>query len=123
MSIARARHLRKSLTPQEAKLWLRLRGLKSLGLHFRRQVPVAGYYLDFACLKHSLAIEVDGSQHGMSSGIVHDQTRDDRLADLGFKTLRFWNFEIDRNISGVVERILIEIDPALVEDLTADRQS
>ena len=28
------------MTPQEAKLWVKLRELKPLGFHFRRQAPI-----------------------------------------------------------------------------------
>jgi very-short-patch-repair endonuclease len=34
-----ARRLRKTMTPQEVKLWARLRQLRELGHHFRRQSP------------------------------------------------------------------------------------
>jgi very-short-patch-repair endonuclease len=60
-----ARALRKRLTPQEAKLWVKLRELKPLGFHFRRQAPIGRYIVDFASLKQRLIIEVDGGQHGM----------------------------------------------------------
>jgi very-short-patch-repair endonuclease len=43
-----ARELRKRLTPQEAKLWVRLRAFKELGYQFRRQAPVDEYIVDFA---------------------------------------------------------------------------
>jgi hypothetical protein len=38
-----ARALRKRLTPQEVKLWMKLRELKTLGFHFRRQAPIDRY--------------------------------------------------------------------------------
>jgi very-short-patch-repair endonuclease len=44
---AYARALRKRLTPQEAKLWVKLRGLKALGFHFRKQAPIGRYIVDF----------------------------------------------------------------------------
>jgi hypothetical protein len=40
-----ARALRKRLTPQEVKLWVKLRELKTFGFHFRRQAPI-GRYID-----------------------------------------------------------------------------
>jgi very-short-patch-repair endonuclease len=61
-----ARALRKRMTPQEAKLWVALRTLRPAGFHFRRQVPIGPYVVDFACLKHRLIVEVDGGQHGLS---------------------------------------------------------
>jgi len=44
-----ARKLRSAMTRQEIKLWLHLRELRKLGFHFRRQVPIKGFIVDFAC--------------------------------------------------------------------------
>jgi very-short-patch-repair endonuclease len=55
-----ARALRKRLTPQEVKLWVRLRELKALGFHFRRQAPIGRYIVDFASFRCKLVIEADG---------------------------------------------------------------
>ena len=68
-----ARGLRKRLTPQEVKLWVRLRELKSLGYHFRRQAPIGPYVVDFVSFRYQLVIEVDGGQHGMSEGVRSDR--------------------------------------------------
>ena len=45
--IAKAREMRKAMTPAEARPWVALRSLRSEGLHFRKQAPFRGYYLDF----------------------------------------------------------------------------
>jgi len=103
-----ARHLRKTMTPQEVKLWVQLRQLKNQGLHFRRQVPREGYIVDFACLKSKLMIEIDGAQHGEPSAARGDALRDARLVAAGFKVLRFWNNEVNENLDGVVETIYRE---------------
>ncbi len=106
MTVARARALRKAMTPQEVKLWGLLRKLRSEGFHFRRQAPVDGYVLDFVSFKHRLIVELDGSQHAEDSGLRRDARRDGYFAAHGFLTLRFWNSEIDANLHGVVETIL-----------------
>ena len=106
MSVARARALRKTMTPQEVKLWVQLRKLRPEGYHFRRQAPLDGYVLDFVCFKHKMIIEVDGSQHGEDAGLRNDTRRDAHFALHGFLTLRFWNPEVDSNLHGVVETIL-----------------
>ncbi len=93
------------MTPQEIKLWLRLRLLRPQGLHFRRQVPLAGFIVDFACLKAMLVIEVDGEQHGLPDGIARDGRRDAALSDAGFRVLRFWNHEVERGLTDVIESI------------------
>jgi very-short-patch-repair endonuclease len=106
MSTARARQLRKSLTPQEARLWLALRALRSRGFHFRRQAPFRGFYLDFVCFKNRLVVEVDGGQHGEEVQEAHDTMRDDILARAGFRTMRVWNSEVNTNLDGVMYSIL-----------------
>ena len=103
-----ARHLRKTMTPQEVKLWGHLRQLRDQGLHFRRQVPCEGYIIDFACLKSKLMIEIDGAQHGEPRNAREDALRDARLAAAGFKVLRFWNNEVNVNLDSVVEMIYRE---------------
>jgi very-short-patch-repair endonuclease len=75
------------------------------GHHFRRQVPRGPHVLDFACLKSRLIVEVDGAQHGFDARLARDAKRDRLLAYRGFRTLRFWNNEIDQNLDGVVETI------------------
>jgi very-short-patch-repair endonuclease len=101
-----ARALRKRLTPQEVKLWVRLRELKALGFHFRRQAPIGRYIVDFASFRCKLVIEADGGQHGMRDGARSDQARDAFLQLQGFRVLRFWNSDIDANLEGVMESIL-----------------
>ena len=105
-TIARARDLRKALTPQEARLWLRLRDFRRHhGVHFRRQAPRDGYILDFVCLSNRLIVEVDGAQHGFDEIATRDRQRDRHFQGQGFRTLRFTNAEINTNIDGVVETI------------------
>ncbi len=111
MANERARALRKTMTPQEVKLWVRLRQLKLQGFHFRRQAPLEGYILDFVCFKHRLIVEVDGGQHGFDAGLAHDARRDAHFAALGFLTLRFWNHDVDGNLDAIVETILSHAEP------------
>jgi very-short-patch-repair endonuclease len=106
-----ARALRKTLTPQEVKLWVQLRELKPLGYHFRRQAPVGPYIVDFVSFRAQLVIEVDGGQHGLAAGIQSDRHRDAFLRSQGFEVVRFWNSEIDRNLEGVMQRILSVLPP------------
>ncbi len=118
-----ARHLRKTMTPEEVKLWVRLREMRAQGLHFRRQVPRAGYIVDFACLLSRLIIEVDGAQHGMPGHLHRDTARDRRLAEAGFKVLRFWNNEVHTNIDGVLETIYAAAHPSPAQGKVAAARS
>ena len=106
MANAKARAMRKAMTSQEVKLWVQLRKLRPQGFHFRRQAPLEGYISDFVCFKYRVIVEADGSQHGEDAGIAHDERRDAHFAALGFRTLRFWNHEIDANLGAVIETII-----------------
>jgi very-short-patch-repair endonuclease len=78
-----------TMTPQEVKLWVRLREFRALGHHFRRQSPIAGYIVDFECRRSCLVVEVDGNQHGFDDHRRRDEARDRTLSELGYRVLRF----------------------------------
>ncbi|MGQ0485729.1 MAG: endonuclease domain-containing protein [Hyphomicrobiales bacterium] len=101
-----ARQLRKSMTPQEVRLWSQLKILNRHGYYFRRQAPVDGYILDFAEFSHRLIIEVDGSQHGFDASQSRDAIRDRHFGSAGFRILRFWNSDVDTNMDGVIDMII-----------------
>lgn len=105
MANERARKLRKTMTPQEVKLWIHLRSWRAKGFHFRRQAPRYRYIVDFVCLRHRLVIELDGGQHNFSSHAERDRVRDVRFSENGFRVLRFWNNDVDKNLEGVLETI------------------
>jgi very-short-patch-repair endonuclease len=110
MATQMARRLRQSMTGQEVKLWVHLRQLRVHGVHFRRQAPIDGYIVDFACFAARLIIELDGGQHGLDDHRERDRVRDAHLAASGFKVLRFWNGDVDRNLEGVIETICREVE-------------
>jgi very-short-patch-repair endonuclease len=109
MAIDRARTLRKTMPPAEAKMWNGLRSLRPLGHHFRRQVPVGPYYADFVCHAARLIVEVDGDTHFSESAHRYDATRDDVIRAEGYRILRVTNHEVMRNIDGVLQAILTEL--------------
>jgi very-short-patch-repair endonuclease len=96
----RARHLRRGMTPQEKILWRHLRASRLEGHKFRRQMWLAGYIADFACPAGRLVVEADGSQHANNSD--YDEQRAAAFAALGWRTLRFWNNEINDSLDGVL---------------------
>jgi very-short-patch-repair endonuclease len=102
---ATARRLRKNATDSEARLWRYLKRLETRGTHFRRQMPLGKFVVDFACPAARLIVEVDGSQHGESEARVRDQQRTEWLEAEGYRILRFWNNEISQNILGVMDVI------------------
>ncbi len=94
------------MTPQEIKLWNWLReNFRPQGFHPRRQVPIGPYIVDFAFLRHRLVVEIDGGQHGYDRREARDRVRDARLAEAGYRVLRFWNHEIDRSRQVVLDTI------------------
>ena len=105
MANEQARRLRKTMTRQEVKLWVRLRALRPLGFHFRRQSPILSYIVDFECRRCSLIVEVDGGQHAMDAGREADGVRDAALKEAGYEILRFWNHDVDRELNAVMETI------------------
>ena len=103
---ARAKELRADPTPQERRLWVKLREVnRMIGTHFRRQAPVGAYIADFAEFGRRLVIEVDGGRHDG----LRDQTRDAWFVAQGFRVLRFWNNDIDGNIEGVMQMVLDDL--------------
>ena len=103
MRMAFARRLRSNMTDAERKLWQNLRHRLVEGHRFRRQVPLGPYIVDFCCLQLGLVIEADGSQHAERES---DERRDTWLAEQGYRVLRFWNPDIERNLEGVMETIM-----------------
>jgi very-short-patch-repair endonuclease len=102
---ALARKLRSNSTDAERKLWRHLRTLKSQGFHFRRQVPIDGFIVDFACYSARLVIELDGGQHNVDEHARADRAPDRHLESQKFKVLRFWNNDVLRNTEGVMEQV------------------
>ena len=83
--LRRAAELRKHMTPEEQIMWQELRGNR-LGVHFRRQQPLAPYIVDFYCHQARLVVEIDGSPHRHQQG--YDEARDAYLARFGIRVLR-----------------------------------
>lgn len=100
-----SRDLRNNMTEAEKLLWSKLRDKQILGLQFYRQKPILNYIVDFYCPAANLVIECDGSQHYTEEGLEADQIRDEALAQLELRVLRFDNGEILNQLDAVVEQI------------------
>ncbi len=81
----RAQLMRGCPSPPEQALWLAIRSAQ-LGVPFRRQVPVAGYIVDFVAARAMLVVEVDGRHHEQRR--ASDARRDRKLGRLGYRVLR-----------------------------------
>ncbi len=109
MSTTRARVLRNTMTEPEIILWSRLKRFRSRGFHFRRQAPFGPYYLDFACFKYGLVVELDGSQHADGPRAEKDVVRDAILVREGYEVLRFWNGDVRRHLGRVLDAIELRL--------------
>jgi very-short-patch-repair endonuclease len=98
--ISTARQLRPDQTDAERDLWRALSSQRFAGFKFRRQHPVGDYILDFYCAAARVAVELDGSQHGLPEGLQRDAGREKFLAEQDIETLRFWNRQWRENREG-----------------------
>ena len=65
--------------------------------HFRRQVPIRNFTVDFASHRLKLVVEADGGQHGGRA--IKPATR--LIEAEGYRVVRFWNHEVLGNGDGV----------------------
>jgi very-short-patch-repair endonuclease len=106
--------MRRVPTEAEKKLWWHLRHrLPMTDTHFRRQVRLGRYIVDFASHQAHIVIEVDGGQHADNKA---DAARTRFLESQGYPVLRFWNNEVLKNIDGVLEVIHRAITPTPTPD-------
>ena len=104
------KHLRKHLTPAEARLWTYLKNRQINGQRFRRQFSVGLYILDFYCPKAQLAIELDGEVHNDMVQRQYDQDRTEYLNEQGISVIRFENKKVFEQFEFVLESIRIALD-------------
>ena len=105
--LKRAKQMRKEMTPAERALWKALRDKRLAGYKFRRQVPIGNYIVDFVCFSPKLIVESDGGQHCDNE---HDKHRDTWLKNQGFVVMRFWNLDVLKAPTNVVETILNKVE-------------
>ena len=103
----KARKLRRTSTEPERLLWAHLRNRHLGGHRFVRQHPVGPYFADFLCREQKLVIELDGGQHSDSA---YDTARDRFLNRAGYSVLRYWNNDVARNLSGVLETLQLVLE-------------
>src|SRR6266849_3055880 len=108
-TIRHARNLRTHATDAERKLWYKLRELKALGYHFRRQVPFRSYVLDFVEHSAKLVIELDGGQHGEDKHRLRDEIHDHTLRSEGYRVMRFWNTDVLADVDLITEYLIADL--------------
>ena len=97
----RARALRNSATDAERAMWRFLCRRQVHGFRFRRQMPIAGYIVDFACPEARLVVELDGGQHAAHAG--YDARRSEVLRSRGYVVVRYWDHDVLMCAEAVIE--------------------
>jgi very-short-patch-repair endonuclease len=105
-----AQRLRKNPTPAEVRFWRLIAPLRLRGYHFRKQVPLGRFIVDFACHHAKVVVEVDGDTHYTGEAMQKDRERDAALARHGYKVLRFTNLEVMSNPEGVYDTLALELE-------------
>src|SRR3954454_3926433 len=106
-ALARVRHLRRSGTEAEQRLWSALRNRRLEGFKFRRQMWIGPFIADFCCMEAKLVVEVDGSQHEERAD--DDRARSEALGKAGYRVLRFWNNQVTGELESVLTAIRTEL--------------
>lgn len=99
---------RRTPTEPERRLWGALRAHRLNGIQFTRQVPVAGYILDFAARRERVGIEIDGHTH---TDPASEARRTSAIEAAGYRLLRFQNREVMENLPGVLVAIASAVPP------------
>jgi very-short-patch-repair endonuclease len=104
-----SRTLRSNMTDAEQHLWQRLRNKQVSGVLFYRQKPLLSFIVDFYCPTAKLVVELDGVQHLEAEHQIKDAARDEELAKLGVKVMRFDDRQVLRETDAVVAAIYEEM--------------
>ena len=96
---ARAKQLRRDMTPWERKLWYCF--LRDYPVRFQRQKCIDAFIADYYCFRAKLVIELDGGGHYDPDMQRKDFERSCELEQHGIKVIRFCNMDIDKNLQGV----------------------
>lgn len=99
------RQLRSNGTSAEATLWLGLQKRQLRGRKFRRQHSIGPYILDFYCPAEKLAVELDGEVHNDVVRAEYDYGREQYLASLGVRVIRFENKMVFESPDEVLDAI------------------
>ena len=101
--ISNARGRRRQSTPSEGLLWSILRARQLGELKFRREHPVGGFIVDFACEAKKLVVEIDGGYHDQIG--EQDVAREEILRELGWDVIRFSDEDVEKDAKAVGQAI------------------
>ena len=106
-----ARKLRKSPSPAELSFWQIIASFRTR-YHFRKQVQMGPYIVDFASHSARLVVEIDDETHFVGDAPRKDFKRDTVLAARGYRVLRIPNDQVMQNPDGVFRVVLDALDAA-----------
>jgi very-short-patch-repair endonuclease len=96
------------MTDAEKPIWSRIRDRRLSRVKFKRQHPLCGYFVDFVALDLKLVVEIDGGQD--AEKVEEDKARTRILEESRHHVIRFWNHDVLRNIDGVLEVLIQELN-------------
>ena len=103
----KSQKLRREMTKEERHLWYDF--LKELPCTINRQKVIGKYIVDFYIDSAKIVIEIDGSQHYETEGLIKDKQRDADLTRLDLTVLRYSNADVNQRFDSVCEDILNHI--------------
>ena len=68
-----------------------------------------GYWPDIIIKGTNITIEVDGKIHNKTRQMKHDEEKEAWLANRGYRTLRFTNFQVRHHLDDVIKVIRTEM--------------
>ena len=109
----RRKELRNNQTLAEKTLWQKIRRKQLYGIQFYRLYGIGSYIADFYSPALKLCIEIDGDQHYTETGKEYDEERDNYIASLNIKVIRFRNCEVIEHTDKIIKKIKKEIELTL----------
>jgi very-short-patch-repair endonuclease len=101
--LAKAKAMRRNMTPAERCFWNAVRANKIEGMHFHRQQVIDGFIADFYCGDQRLVIEIDGGIHETQKD--YDSMRETALKKNGLRVIRFSNQEVINDVDLVIQKL------------------
>ena len=92
-------------------MWNLLRLPSFNEFHFRRQVRLGNYFVDFASHQANVVIEIDGETHTSESARRADTIRENFISSQGYRVLRFTNADLMSDREAVFTYLLSKLTP------------
>jgi very-short-patch-repair endonuclease len=109
-------YLRNNATKAERFLWSKLKEKQLQGFKFRRQHGIGPFIVDFYSHTGKLAIEIDGDIHFTEAAQEYDRRREEYIREYGVRFLRFTNYQVLRNLDGVLDAIAAVLQSSTTPD-------